>query len=342
MGTSPYKILTKLLFMVDAERAHHYSLAGLKIIHQLKLGRLLFGRKYKSVTQVMDIAFPNPVGLAAGLDKHGDYYAALPACGFGFVEIGTVTPRAQPGNPKPRLFRLEADEAIINRMGFNNHGVKSLVDNVKRSQRRCVLGINIGKNRDTSLEHAVDDYRLALSEVYQYADYVTINISSPNTPGLRDLQHGEELEKLLSTLKQEQSRLNKAYGKYVPLIVKIAPDLDDDAIAELAETFIRQNIDGVIATNTTNSREGLLDSKKAAEQGGLSGRPLTQMSDRILEKLVSKLEGKIPVIATGGVFSAEDARRKMDLGASLVQIYTGFIYKGPDLIGECASIARNH
>ena len=333
-----YPLVRKLLFMLKPEAAHGLSLGLLDLVNKLGLIRLFLGKPVKAPVKVMGLEFGNPVGLAAGLDKNGDHIDALAACGFGFVEIGTVTPRAQPGNPRPRLFRLVDDEAIINRMGFNNEGVDYLIENVKRSQRKCVLGINIGKNRDTSLEHAVDDYRSALSSVYQYADYVTINISSPNTPGLRDLQHGEELDKLLSSLKAEQARLHDLYSKYVPLVVKIAPDLDDVAIDQLADTFIRQKIDGVIATNTTNTREGLTDQHQAAEQGGLSGRPLREMSDHIVERLVAKLEGKIPVIAAGGVFSADDARRKIELGAALVQIYTGFIYKGPVLVRDCASV----
>ncbi|MES0328323.1 MAG: dihydroorotate dehydrogenase (quinone), partial [Gammaproteobacteria bacterium] len=260
-----YPIVRKLLFLLEPETAHTVSLRLMDVAHKLGLLKLFLGKPVKAPVTVMGIEFLNPVGLAAGLDKNGEHIDALAACGFGFVEIGTVTPRAQPGNPKPRLFRLEADEAIINRMGFNNYGVESLIDNVKRSQRKCVLGINIGKNRDTSLENAVDDYLSALTQVYAYADYVTINISSPNTPGLRDLQHGEELEKLLSSLKQEQSRLNEMHGKYVPLTVKIAPDLDDTEIAELAQTFIKLKIDGVIATNTTNMREGLHDKAQAKE-----------------------------------------------------------------------------
>ena len=334
-----YPVVKKLLFLLKPETAHTASLWLMDTANKLGLLKLFLGKPVKTPVTVMGIEFLNPVGLAAGLDKNGEHIDALAACGFGFVEVGTVTPRAQPGNPKPRLFRLEADEAIINRMGFNNHGVEYLIENVKRSQRQCVLGINIGKNRDTSLENAVEDYRSALSQVYPYADYVTINISSPNTPGLRDLQHGEELEKLLSNLKQEQSRLKDVYGKYVPLAVKIAPDLDKQAVAELAQTFIRLGIDGVIATNTTSSREGLRDQKQAEEQGGLSGRPLTQMSDLVLEWLVAELEGKIPVIAAGGVFSADDARRKIELGAALVQVYTGFIYQGPSLVRECAGIS---
>ncbi len=334
-----YPIVRKLIFLLKPETAHTVSLGLMDIANKLGLLKLFLGNPIKAPVTVMGIEFLNPVGLAAGLDKNGEHIDALAACGFGFVEIGTVTPRAQPGNPKPRLFRLESDEAIINRMGFNNEGVEYLIDNVKRSQRDCVLGINIGKNRDTSLEHAVDDYLSALTQVYLHADYVTINISSPNTPGLRDLQHGEELEKLLSSLKREQSRLEEVHGKYVPLLVKIAPDLDDAAITELAQTFLRLEIDGVIATNTTNSREGLHDQVQAKEQGGLSGRPLKQMSDHVLEKLVSELQGRIPVIAAGGVFSAEDARRKMELGAALVQVYTGFIYQGPPLIRNCALVS---
>ena len=334
-----YPIIRKLLFLLEPETAHTVSLRLMDVANKLGLLKLFLGKPIKAPVTVMGIEFLNPVGLAAGLDKNGEHIDALAACGFGFVEIGTVTPRAQPGNPTPRLFRLEADEAIINRMGFNNHGVESLIENVKRSQQKCVLGINIGKNRDTSLECAVDDYCSALTQVYAYADYVTINISSPNTPGLRDLQHGEELEKLLSSLKQEQSRLEGVHSKYVPLTVKIAPDLDDSEIAELAQTFIKLKIDGVIATNTTNAREGLHDKVQAKEQGGLSGRPLTQMSDSVLEKLVAELDGKLPVIAAGGIFSAEDARRKMQLGASLVQVYTGFIYQGPSLISDCAGVS---
>ena len=334
-----YPLVRKLIFLLKPETAHTVSLWSMDVANKLGLLKLFLGKPVKAPVTVMGIEFLNPVGLAAGLDKNGEHIDALAACGFGFVEIGTVTPRAQPGNPKPRLFRLEADEAIINRMGFNNLGVEYLIDHVKQSQRRCVLGINIGKNRDTSLENAVDDYRSALTQVYAYADYVTINISSPNTPGLRDLQHGEELEKLLSGLKLEQSRLKDVHGKYVPLAVKIAPDLDRQAVAELAKTFIKLNIDGVIATNTTNSREGLRDLKQAQEQGGLSGRPLTQMSDLVLEWLVAELEGKIPVIAAGGVFSAADARRKIELGAALVQVYTGLIYQGPSLIRGCASVS---
>ena len=335
MGTSPYKIIRKILFMMDAERAHDLSLKMLKIIHQLKLGRVFFGRKYNSGIQVMDIDFPNPVGLAAGLDKNGDYFDALSDCGFGFVEIGTVTPRPQAGNPLPRLFRLPEAEAIINRMGFNNKGVDYLVEQVKKSSYKGVLGINIGKNFDTPVEKAVDDYLICLQKVYPYADYITINISSPNTPGLRDLQFGEALNKLLTALKLKQTELAQKSGKYVPLAVKIAPDMDDAAIQILADTFVQQGVDAVIATNTTSSREGVEGLPHAEEQGGLSGRPVKDKSDHVLHVLVTHLQGKIPVIAVGGISSAEDAVNKLSLGASLVQVYTGFVYQGPALIQDC-------
>ncbi|MCW8853561.1 MAG: quinone-dependent dihydroorotate dehydrogenase [Gammaproteobacteria bacterium] len=335
MGTSPYKILRKILFMMDAERAHEFSLKSLKTIHQLKLGSILFGHKYKSEIQVMDIDFPNPVGLAAGLDKNGDYFDALSDCGFGFVEIGTVTPRPQSGNPQPRLFRLPEAEAIINRMGFNNKGVDYLIEQVKKSSYKGVLGINIGKNFDTPVEKAVDDYLICLEKVYLYADYVTVNISSPNTPGLRDLQFGEALDELLIALKHKQKELAQQSGKYVPLAVKIAPDMDDASIQQLAETFIKHEIDAVIATNTTSSRDGVEGLKHADEQGGLSGRPVKDKSDHVLHVLVTHLQGRIPVIAAGGISSAQDAVNKLRLGASLVQVYTGFIYQGSALVRDC-------
>ncbi|MDH5767170.1 MAG: quinone-dependent dihydroorotate dehydrogenase, partial [Gammaproteobacteria bacterium] len=288
-----------------------------------------------SPVTVMDIEFPNPVGLAAGLDKNGDYFAALANCGFGFVEIGTVTPRPQPGNPAPRLFRLPEAEAIINRMGFNNKGVDYLIEQVKKTRYKGVLGINIGKNFDTPVEKAVDDYLICLEKVYLYADYVTVNISSPNTPGLRDLQFGAALSELLQALKDRQKTLAQETGKYVPLAVKIAPDMDDKAIELLAATFVQHKIDGVIATNTTSSREGVTGLLHGDEQGGLSGRPVKEKSDHVLQVLVSHLEGRIPVIAVGGISSAEDAMNKLRLGASLVQIYTGFIYQGPAMVRAC-------
>jgi dihydroorotate dehydrogenase len=320
--------------MSDPERAHSISMALLEFAYRLKLTRLLFGKRKYAPVKVLGLEFPNAIGLAAGLDKNGEHIDALAACGFGFVEVGTVTPRAQPGNPKPRLFRLVKDEAIINRMGFNNEGVEYLVNKVKASKRDCIIGINIGKNRDTSLEHAVDDYVNAFEQVYPYADYVTVNISSPNTPGLRDLQHGEELNRLLLTLKQRQRQLKDEYGSYKPLLVKIAPDLSDAEIRQLANTLLNHNVDGVIATNTSNQRPQLKSTVLASEQGGLSGRPIQPQSDHVLTVLLDELNGEIPVIAVGGIMSAADAQRKIQAGAALVQVYTGFIYSGPRLISD--------
>ena len=329
-----YPLLRSVLFMFDPERAHSISMALLEFAYRLKLTRLLFGKRKYAPVKVLGLEFPNAIGLAAGLDKNGDHIDALAACGFGFVEVGTVTPRAQPGNPKPRLFRLVKDEAIINRMGFNNEGVEYLVNKVKASKRDCIIGINIGKNRDTSLEHAVDDYVNAFEQVYPYADYVTVNISSPNTPGLRDLQHGEELNRLLLTLKQRQRQLKDEYGSYKPLLVKIAPDLSDAEIRQLANTLLDHKVDGVIATNTSNQRPELKSTVLASEQGGLSGRPIQPQSDHVLTVLLDELNGEIPVIAVGGIMSAADAQRKIQAGAALVQLYTGFIYSGPRLISD--------
>ena len=329
-----YPLLRSVLFMFDPERAHSISMALLEFAYRLKLTRLLFGKRKYAPVKVLGLEFPNAIGLAAGLDKNGDHIDALAACGFGFVEVGTVTPRAQPGNPKPRLFRLVKDEAIINRMGFNNEGVEYLVNKVKASKRDCIIGINIGKNRDTPLEHAVDDYVNAFEQVYPYADYVAVNISSPNTPGLRDLQHGEELDRLLLTLKQRQRQLKDEYGSYKPLLVKIAPDLDDAEIRQLANTLLDYKVDGVIATNTSNQRPQLKSTVLASEQGGLSGRPIQPQSDHVLTVLLDELNGEIPVIAVGGIMSAADAQRKIQAGAALVQLYTGFIYSGPRLISD--------
>ena len=329
-----YPLLRRVLFRFEPERAHAVSMTLLEIAYRLGLSRLLFGKRMIAPVKILGLEFPNAVGLAAGLDKNGEHIDALAACGFGFVEVGTVTPRPQPGNPQPRLFRLEKDQAIINRMGFNNKGVDYLVDRVRSSRRDCIIGINIGKNRETSLENAVDDYLTAFERVYPHADYVTVNISSPNTPGLRDLQHGEELQRLLGLLKQRQRELSEQYRSYRPLLVKIAPDLDDDEIRQLVVTLIDNQIDGVIATNTSNQRPDLESTRLAAEQGGLSGRPIQQQSDHVLSVLVDALDGRIPVIAVGGIMTAADAARKLQAGAALVQIYTGFIYAGPKLIAD--------
>ena len=331
-----YPLLRTVFFMFDPERAHAISMTLLEIVYRLKLSRVLFGKRKHAPVKVLGLEFPNAIGLAAGLDKNGDHIDALAACGFGFVEIGTVTPKPQPGNPKPRLFRLVKDQAIINRMGFNNAGVEYLVNKVKASQRNCIIGINIGKNRDTSLEHAVDDYVTAFEQVYLHADYITVNISSPNTPGLRDLQHGEELNRLLHTLKLRQQQLSEEHHSYKPLLVKIAPDLSDEEIRQLANTLLENNVDGVIATNTSNQRPQLKSTGLASEQGGLSGRPIQPQSDHVLAVLVHELNGKIPVIAVGGIMSAADAQRKISAGAALVQVYTGFIYAGPRLVSDIA------
>lgn len=329
-----YGLLRSVLFLLEPELAHRFSLTSMAWFNKIGLIRLIFGRPISHPVSVMGIQFSNPIGLAAGLDKNGDYINSLSACGFGFIEIGTVTPVAQSGNDKPRLFRLVEDEALINRMGFNNKGVDYLIDKVKKSNPKCVLGINIGKNKVTDNADAASDYLHCFKKVYPFADYITVNISSPNTPGLRELQYGETLKDLLFQLKQEQAELNVETGRYVPLVVKIAPDLQSSEIKALAETLISVHIDGVIATNTTNERPVSLKSPFKDETGGLSGAPLTDISNQTLEKLSGYLDGQIAIIASGGVMSAEDIKQKMASGASLVQIYSGFIYHGPDLINE--------
>jgi len=289
----------------------------------------------------MGLNFPNPVGLAAGLDKDGAYIDGLAALGFGFIEVGTVTPRAQPGNPKPRMFRLPEAQALINRMGFNNGGVDAFVHNVQASrfyqERRGILGLNIGKNADTPIERATDDYLYCLDKVYPYAAYVTVNISSPNTKNLRQLQQASELDALLSSLKQAQSRLADTHGRYVPLVLKIAPDLDNEQIDTIASALLRNHIDGVIATNTTITREAVQGLTHANETGGLSGAPVRDLSTRVIRALHQVLQGEIPIIGVGGILNGVDAHEKMAAGASLVQLYTGLIYRGPALVGECAS-----
>ena len=337
-----YLILRKFLFLFDAEFVHVYSLKILSFLNALAVLRFFVRKRVAAPVTVMGIDFPNSIGLAAGLDKNAKHIDALAQCGFGFIEVGTVTPLAQPGNDKPRLFRLVADNAIINRMGFNNAGVAALVNSVKQADSKCVLGINIGKNKITPLERAVDDYLVCMQEVYCYADYITINISSPNTPGLRELQHGDGLTSLLVQLKSKQAELNQTYQRYVPLVVKIAPDLNEMEIQDIAERLLAAEVDGVIATNTTNSRPStLICNELATEAGGLSGQPVLTLSNQVLKQLVSALDNKIPVIAVGGISSPDDAIGKIKAGASLVQIYTGFIYLGPDLIHECAKSLKN-
>jgi len=329
-----YPLLRPLLFTLDAETAHLLSLRGLDIANKLGLLSLLQGPRLPQPRTVMGLRFPNPVGLAAGLDKNGDHVDALGKLGFGAIEVGTVTPRPQPGNPRPRLFRLPAAQAIINRMGFNNKGVDHLVSRVRERRFDGILGINIGKNVDTPLERAVDDYLIGLRKVYPHADYITVNISSPNTPGLRTLQQGDALRELLQPLKDEQLRLADRSGRYVPLAVKVAPDLQPGEIKHIADTLASLAIDAIIATNTTNSRDGVSGLEHADEQGGLSGAPLTGQAQSVTELFHRALGDALPIIAAGGIMNANDARRRIDAGASLVQIYSGFIYRGPQLVGE--------
>ncbi|AAQ59486.1 quinone-dependent dihydroorotate dehydrogenase [Chromobacterium violaceum] len=331
-----YPLLRPLLFKFDAETAHEHTLKMLDRAHRLHLTPLAASPAARQPVQAMGLTFPNPVGLAAGLDKNGAHIDALAALGFGFIEIGTVTPRPQDGNPKPRLFRLPEHEAIINRMGFNNHGVAALLDNVRRSKFKGVLGINIGKNAITPIENAVDDYLACLDQVYAAASYVTVNISSPNTKNLRQLQQGDELGRLLAALKQRQLALADQHGRYVPLAVKIAPDLDDEQIAEIARLLTGNGIDGVIATNTTLSRREVAGHPLESEAGGLSGAPVRARSTEVIRKLHKELGGAMPIIGVGGILSGNDAVEKLDAGASLVQLYSGLIYRGPELVGECA------
>lgn len=322
------------MFQLEAEKAHYLGLKGLSLLQLSGLSSLLFPKIDTTSVRVMGIDFPNPVGLAAGLDKNGDYIDGLAALGFGFIEIGTVTPRPQAGNPKPRLFRLPEAEAIINRMGFNNLGVEHLTEQVKIAKSDAIIGINIGKNFDTPVEKAVDDYLIGLRNVYTFADYVTINISSPNTPGLRTLQFGDSLNELLAALKKEQTLLHIQHGRYVPMAVKVAPDLNVDEVKQLAQAFEQFEIDAVIATNTTMSREGVSGLAFSEEIGGLSGRPVFNKSTEIVRQFRDELPQNLPIIAAGGIMSAKDALEKFDAGAELVQIYSGFIYQGPKLVSD--------
>ena len=329
-----YSLARPFLFALDPERAHELALASLKLLERGGMASMLADAAPAQRVKLMGLEFPNALGLAAGLDKNGEYIDALAAMGFGFIEIGTVTPRPQPGNPKPRLFRLPEAQALINRLGFNNHGVERLIENLMRARYRGVLGINIGKNSDTPIERAADDYEFCLAKVYAHASYVAVNVSSPNTRDLRQLQGADELGALAGKLKTEQKRLADAHGRYVPLVLKIAPDLDDAELGAIAKCLLRHRLDGVIATNTTVSRAGVAGLRHAAEAGGLSGAPLREASTALIRKLARLLEGRVPIIGVGGVMSAADARAKLAAGASLVQIYTGFIYRGPPLVGE--------
>lgn len=320
---------------MDAEDAHHLTLRMLRAAGRTGLAGILGKHGPDSLRTVMGLTFRNPVGLAAGLDKDGACIDGLAALGFGFIEVGTVTPRAQAGNPRPRIFRLPEANALINRMGFNNGGVDQFVANVQAARYRGILGLNIGKNADTPIERAAEDYLYCLERVYPFASYVTINISSPNTKNLRQLQGAGELDALLGALKDKQQRLSDLHGKLVPLALKIAPDLDDEQIKSIAGTVLTHGIDGVIATNTTLSRTAVAGMPHADEAGGLSGRPVFDASNEVICKLRAEMGADVPIIGVGGIFSGADARAKLAAGASLVQIYTGLIYRGPALVTEC-------
>lgn len=330
-----YHFARPLFFRLDPEAAHTAALKSLDWLHRAGGVRRLAGRTVDDPVELLGLTFPNRVGLAAGLDKNADHLDALGALGFGFVEVGTVTPRAQPGNSKPRLFRLAGHDAIINRFGFNNHGVTHLVEQVKKRRFGGVVGINIGKNLTTAVENAVDDYLLCLDAVHPHADYVTVNISSPNTPGLRTLQFGEQLDALLAPIRTRGSELNTTHGRRVPLLVKIAPDMQDDEVELVAQSIARNGFDGVIATNTTISREAVQGDPQAEEAGGLSGKPVFEASNRVICQLRKHLP-EIVIIGVGGIDSGAAAREKIAAGADLVQLYSGLIYQGPALVGECA------
>lgn len=329
-----YALARKLLFSLPPETAHAVTLEGLTLAQKLHLIPCLLPQPELPV-DVLGLHFRNPVGLAAGLDKNGDHIDALAALGFGFLEIGTVTPRPQPGNPQPRLFRLPQATAIINRMGFNNKGVDHLVRQVEKAHYRGVLGINIGKNFDTPVENALDDYRLCLQKTFALASYITLNISSPNTQGLRSLQYGESLDRLLGGLRETAEQLQSHHRRRVPLLVKIAPDLEPQDVETLAGQLLKNRMDGVIATNTTLERTGVECLPQGREQGGLSGAPVREKSTRVLQQLAQALAGQLPIIGVGGITEGVHAVEKIHAGAQLVQLYTGFIYRGPELIADC-------
>jgi dihydroorotate dehydrogenase len=336
-----YSLARPFLFGLDAERAHGLGLKALDLAYRSGTTGALARPRSPMPTKALGLTFPNPVGLAAGLDKNGEHIDALLALGFGSIEIGTVTPRPQPGNPKPRMFRLRGDEALINRLGFNNAGVDALVRNVARARRKDgVLGINIGKNKDTPNEDAASDYLYCMERVYALADYITVNISSPNTAGLRELQEEQSLRRLVGTLREAQERLAAQHRKRVPVLVKVAPDLSDSDIDAAARVLADLGVDGVVATNTTVARTGLHGHRHANETGGLSGAPLMGQSTLVLRRLRTRLPESIPLVGVGGILSGADAVAKMAAGAGLVQLYTGLVYRGPELIGECIDAMR--
>ncbi|MBF7072797.1 quinone-dependent dihydroorotate dehydrogenase [Glaciecola sp. MH2013] len=329
-----YSFVQKALLKQDPEWSHDFTIGFLKRSQRNLLKSLYSQTLENKPVECLGMTFKNPIGLAAGLDKNGECIDAFGEMGFGFVEVGTVTPKPQDGNPKPRLFRLNEHQAIINRMGFNNKGVDYLVEQVKKSRFKGILGINIGKNKNTPDEEALSDYLICLDKVYPLASYITVNISSPNTPGLRNLQYGEALDNLLRGLKERQLSLELAHAKYVPILIKIAPDLSSDEVVSIADSLLAAKIDGVIATNTTLDREPVKGHKHEAEAGGLSGAVLTQKSLALTKELANALQGRIPIIGVGGISNLEDAKARLDAGASLLQVYSSFIYQGPTLIKE--------
>ncbi len=336
-----YSLARPFLFHLDAERAHGLGLQSLELAYRTGMSPLLGRRPKPLLTKAFGLSFPNPVGCAAGLDKNGAHVDALLALGFGFVEVGTTTPRAQEGNPKPRMFRLPEHSAVINRLGFNNEGVDALVRNVGKARRaRGLLGINIGKNKDTPNEDAAQDYLYCLERVYPLADYITVNISSPNTAGLRELQEEQQLRQLVGTLREAQEKFGAQHGKRVPMLVKIAPDLSDDDIDACARVLSDLQVDGVVATNPTIDRLPVEHHKLAREAGGLSGAPLYGKSTAVLRRLRARLSDTIPIVGVGGILSGADAAGKITAGAQLVQFYTGLIYRGPDLVAECVDAIR--
>ncbi|MBL8297953.1 MAG: quinone-dependent dihydroorotate dehydrogenase [Rhodanobacteraceae bacterium] len=335
-----YQLARPFLFCLDAEKAHELALSSMELAYRCGLNPLLATRPAPLPTGFCGITLPNPVGLAAGLDKNAAHIDALAALGFGFVEVGTTTPRPQPGNPKPRLFRLPEHEAIINRLGFNNAGVEALVKNAEASRFTGVLGINIGKNKDTPNENAVDDYLYCLDRVYARASYVTVNISSPNTQGLRDLQEEETLKRFVATLRERQERLAAQHGTRKPMLLKIAPDLSDTELDAIAEVLLATGIDGLICTNTTIARDAVAGHPRAGESGGLSGRPVFARSTAVLAGMAQRLAGRIPLIGVGGILAGADAAAKCAAGATAVQVYSGLIYRGPALITDCVTHLR--
>ncbi|WP_418146667.1 quinone-dependent dihydroorotate dehydrogenase [Actinobacillus pleuropneumoniae] len=328
-----YSLIRKCLFLMDAETAHNFSIQALKLAGKLPINVLPMPL---NPVEAMGLQFKNPIGLAAGADKNGEAIDGFGKLGFGFIEVGTVTPVAQDGNPKPRQFRILEAEGIINRNGFNNLGVDVLVENVKKAKYDGIIGINIGKNAVTPIERALDDYQICLRKVYEHADYITVNISSPNTKNLRTLQYGEALDDLLRSLKSEQESLSQKFNRYKPLVLKIAPDLTDEEIASVADGLVRHKIDGVIAGNTTLSRDPVVGLKNAEQQGGLSGKPLNTLSTRLISTLAKELNGALPIIGSGGIHSVASGQEKIDAGASLLQVYSAMIYQGPALIQNLA------